>query len=257
MSGKDQTDLGGKGGTFLTTHWSLIEGIRAGEDQDQVLIGSLLKDYWKPVYCYLRRRGFANEEAKDLTQAFFHEIVLGKELVKQADRGKGRFRSFLLTALHNYLINVHDKETARKRLPKGQLIPLDVVGAEALPEVADELSPDDCFNHVWVSSLLERALQEVETSCHEDGKTVYWKVFEERVLQPLVEETEPPAVQDLCNRYGISDGAKLANMIVTVKRRIRAALEKCVQESVVSADEAGDELQDMARFFPKIAQNLR
>ena len=257
MSGKDQTDLGGKGGTFLTTHWSLIEGIRAGEDQDQALIGSLLKDYWKPVYCYLRRRGFANEEAKDLTQAFFHEIVLGKELVQQADRGKGRFRSFLLTALRNYLINVQDKETAQKRLPKGKLVPLDMVGPEALPEVADDLSPDDCFNHVWVSSLLERALQEVETSCHEDGKTVYWKVFEERVLQPIVEEAEPPSVKDICGRYGIPDGAKLANMIVTVKRRIRAVLERLVQESVMSADETTDELQEMGRFLPKIAQNLQ
>jgi DNA-directed RNA polymerase specialized sigma24 family protein len=256
MSGKDQTDLGGKGGTFLTTHWSLIEGIRAGEDQDQALIGSLLKDYWKPVYCYLRRRGFANEEAKDLTQAFFHEIVLGKELVQQADRGKGRFRSFLLTALRNYLINVQDKETAQKRLPKGKLVPLDMVGPEALPEVADDLSPDDCFNHVWVSSLLERALQEVETSCHEDGKTVYWKVFEERVLQPIVEEAEPPSVKDICGRYGIPNGAKLANMIVTVKRRIRAALERLVQESVLSADEATEELQEMGRFLPKLAQNL-
>lgn len=256
MSGKDQTDLGGKGGTFLTTHWSLIEGIQAGEDQDQALIGLLLKDYWKPVYCYLRRRRFANEEAKDLTQAFFHEIVLGKELVGQADRGKGRFRSFLLTALRNYLINVRDKETAQKRVPKGKLVPLGMVDAEALPEAADDLSPDDCFNHVWVSSLLERALEEVETRCHEDGKTVYWKVFEERVLQPIVDETDPPSVKDICGRYGIPDGAKLANMIVTVKRRVRAALEKLVQESVLSADEAGDELQEMARFLPKIAQNL-
>ena len=116
----------------------MIEGIRAGEDQ--ALIGSLLKDYWKPVYCYLRCRGFANEEAKDLTQAFFHEIVLGEDLVKQADRGKGRFRSFLLTALRNYLINVRDKETAQKRLPRGRLIPLDRVDPESLPEVAgDEL----------------------------------------------------------------------------------------------------------------------
>ena len=256
MSANDRTDMGGQGQTFLTTHWSLIESIRAGDDPGRALVGSLLKDYWKPVYCYLRRRGYANEEAKDLTQAFFHEIVLGKELIRQADRGKGRFRSFLLTALRNYLINVRDKETAQKRVPKGKLIPLDMVDAEALPEVTDDLSPDDCFNHVWVSSLLERALEEVETRCHEDGKTVYWKVFEERVLQPIVDETDPPSVKAICARYGISDGAKMANMIVTVKRRVRATLERLVQESVLSADEAGDELQEMARFLPKIAQNL-
>jgi len=257
MSGKDQTDLGGKRGTFLTTHWSLIEGIRAGDDKGPALIGVLLERYWKPVYCYLRRKGYDNEEAKDLTQAFFSEIVLGKELLQQADRGKGRFRSFLLTALHNYLINVRDKETAQKRVPKGCLVPLDTLDPEALPAVADDLSPDDCFNHVWVSSLLERALHEVEMSCHEDDKAVYWKVFEERVLQPIVEEAEPPSVKDICGRYGIPDGAKLANMIVTVKRRIRAAMERLVQESVMSADEATDELQEMGRFFPRIAQNLQ
>ena len=257
MRSDDQTDIGGDRQTFLTTHWSLIESIRTDTDSSQALIGSLLKDYWKPVYCYLRRHGYANEEAKDLTQAFFHEIVLGNELVRQADRGKGRFRSFLLTALRNYLINVRDKDTAQKRLPKGKRVPLDLVDPEALPEVAEELSPDDCFTHVWVSSLLERALEEVETRCHEGGQTVYWKVFEERVLQPIVEETDPPAVKDLCDRYAIPNGATLANMIVTVKRRIRAALEKLVGQSVLSADEADDEFREIARFFPKIAQNLR
>ena len=257
VSGKNRTDMGGDRGTFLTTHWSLIEGIRAGDDKGPALIGLLLERYWKPVYCYLRRKGYDNEEAKDLTQAFFSEIVLGKELLQQADRGKGRFRSFLLTALHNYLINVRDRETAQKRVPKGRLVPLETVDPEALPVVADDLSPDECFNHVWVSSLLERALQEVERSCHEDDMTVYWKVFEERVLQPIVEETDPPSVKAICDRYGVPDGAKLANMIVTVKRRIRAALEKLVQESVMSADETAEELQEMGRFFPKIAQNLR
>jgi DNA-directed RNA polymerase specialized sigma24 family protein len=256
MKQKAQTDMGGEGGVFLTTHWSLIDSICAGHDKGRGLVDSLLRNYWKPVYCYLRRRGYANEEAKDLTQAFFHEIVLGKELIQQADRTKGRFRSFLLTALRNYLVNVQDKEHARKRVPRGRLISLDMVDEEVLPSVAADLSPDECFNHVWISSLLEQALQDVETSCHEDGKTVYWKVFEERVLQPIVEETRPPEIRDLCERYGIPDGGKLANMIVTVKRRIRTVLEKRIRDSVGSPDEASRELQEMARFFPKLAQNL-
>ena len=92
MAGRDYTDLGGAGYAFMTTHWSLIESIRTGDDSSHALIGSLLKNYWKPIYCYLRRHGYGNEEAKDLTQAFFHEIVLGNELVQQADQRKGRFR---------------------------------------------------------------------------------------------------------------------------------------------------------------------
>jgi len=252
----DQTDMGGEGQTFLTTQWTLIESIRTGDDSGRALIGSLLKNYWKPVYCYLRRHGYPNEEAKDLTQAFFHEIVLGNELVQQADRRKGRFRSFLLSALRRFLINVKHKETALKRVPKGKLVSLDVVDPDSVVAVSDGLSPDDCFNFAWVSSLLERVLDEVEATCHEDGMTVYWKVFEERVLLPIMDETEPPSVKEICHQYGIPDGTKLANMMVTVKRRIQSALKKHIRDLVTSHEEVSDELQEMARFFPEIAQNF-
>jgi len=257
MKSDDQTDIGGDGQTFLTTHWSLIESIRTEADSSQTLIGSLLKDYWKPVYCYLRRQGYANEEAKDLTQAFFHEIVLGKELVRQADQRKGRFRSFLLTALRRFLINVKKKETARKRVPGGKLVPLDVADPDALVAISDDASPDDCFNYAWVSSLLERVFEKVEAACDQDGKTAYWKVFEERVLQPIMDQTDPPAVKEICGKYGIPDGHKLANMVVTVKRRIRSALEKHIRQLVTSPEEVSDELREMARFFPEIAQNFK
>ena len=92
----DQTDMGGTAETFLTTHWSLIESVQEHQDPDCALIGLLLKRYWKPVYCYVRRRGHANEEAKDLTQGFFHEVVLNRQLIQRADPSKGRFRTFLV-----------------------------------------------------------------------------------------------------------------------------------------------------------------
>ena len=85
---RDETDLGGTGDVFLTTHWSLVEHIQADESDGQALIGALLQRYWKPVYCYLRHKGHTNEIAKDLTQGFFHEIVLGRELIQQADKTK-------------------------------------------------------------------------------------------------------------------------------------------------------------------------
>jgi len=256
LKSDDHTNIGGDRQTFLTTHWSLIESIRTGEDSNHALIGSLLKNYWKPVYCYLRRHGYGNEEAKDLTQAFFHEIVLGNELVQQADQRKGRFRSFLLTALRRYCINVKHKENARKRVPKGKLVALDVVDPDRLVAISDDLSPDDCFNSAWVSSLLERVFEEVEAACHEDGMTVYWKVFEQRVLLPIMDESEPPSVKEICGQYGIPDGTKLANMVITVKRRIQSALKKHIRDLVACPEEVGDELQQMARFFPEIAQNL-
>lgn len=257
MKSNDHTDIGGDGQTFLTTHWSLIESIRTEADSSHALISSLLKDYWKPVYSYLRRHGYQNEEAKDLTQDFFYEIVLGNELVQQADQRKGRFRSFLLTALRRFLINAKHKETAHKRVPKGKLVALDMVDPDALAAVSEDLSPDDCFNCAWVSSLLERVFEEVENTCDQDGKTVYWKIFEERVLQPIMDQTDPPSVKEVCSKYGIPDGQKLANMIITTKRRIRSTLEKHIRKLVTSPEEVSDELQEMARFFPEIAQNFK
>lgn len=121
MAYNDRTDIGGTGGEFLTTHWSLIEAVgTTADDRNKALIGLLLNRYWKPVYSYLRRLGYDNEQAKDLTQSFFHEVVLGRELIRKADRSKGRFRSFLLTALKRYLINVRHKRSCPETHTKGQ-----------------------------------------------------------------------------------------------------------------------------------------
>ena len=86
MGYESHTEMGGMRERFLTTQWSLIENIKEGQDEDRIFIGFLLEQYWKPVYCFLRHRGLGNEEAKDLTQAFFYEVVLNKELVGRAGR---------------------------------------------------------------------------------------------------------------------------------------------------------------------------
>jgi hypothetical protein len=248
--------MGGDGGAFLTTQWSLIEHAGARDrDPDRALIGSLLEQYWRPVYCYVRGKGHGNEQAKDLTQGFFHEIVLGHELLQKADSTKGRFRSLLLTALNRYLINVHNAENARKRIPKEKLVSLDLAGATDLPEPLDWSDPEGSFNYAWVSTLLECALEETEAQCHEQGKSAHWHVFHDRVLQPILEGTPVPPLPVLCARYGVADAARASNMIVTVKRRFQDVLRRNLRQSVGSDAEMEEELQELQRFFPEIAQD--
>jgi len=250
------TDMGGVGEAFLTTHWSLIGDVGStNEEKDRALIGLLLSWYWKPVYCFLRRRGYDNEEAKDLTQDFFHEIVLGRSLIQRADQSKGRFRSFLLTALKRYVINVEHAKEAQKRIPKNKLVSLEDIDHADLPQVTPGLTAEASFDYGWTSALLERVLDEVKAQCHADGRAVYWHVFHDRILQPIKERADSPPVQETCNKYGIADGIKLSNMIVTVKRRIQSVLKKHVCDSVMSKIEAGDELETIMRFFPGVAQN--
>jgi DNA-directed RNA polymerase specialized sigma24 family protein len=177
MSAYDQTDMGGAGYAFLTTRWSLIDGIQSTDDQDRALIDRLLQRYWKPVYCYLRRKGHNNEDAKDLSQGFFHDVVLNRSLVERADPGKGRFRAFLLHALDQYLINENAKEMAHKRYPRGGLVSLDTSDLPVLSGTISELTPEDSFHYAWLSELLEQVLSELEAQCRKDGLDVHWTVY--------------------------------------------------------------------------------
>ena len=256
MKRDDMTDMGGTGEAFLTTRWSIIENIGdSDEDRSLSLTGSLLSRYWKPVYCYLRRKGYDNEQAKDLTQGFFHEVVLGRSLIQKADQSKGRFRSFLLIALNRYLITAKTGQAAQKRIPRSKLIPLDVTDIPQMRQAASELTPEDSFNYAWVSALLEQVLTEVEARCHEDGKTVHWHVFHDRVLDPIMEKTNPPSMKEICRKYAIESKVTASNMMVTVKRRFQTALRNHLRGLVVSAELIDEELAEIMRFLPKMAQD--
>ena len=250
----DQTEMGGTRGAFLTTHWSLVEDIKAGSDESGALIGLLVQTYWKPVYCYLRRKGRDNEEAKDLTQDFFHEVVLSRHLVGRADRDKGRFRCFLLYALNQYLINRDRDDRAQKRIPREKLAYLDVTELPDLPRGFEQATAEDSFHYAWLSALLERVVAEVRTSCQEQGMQTHWAIFRERVLEPILHRTEPTSLTQLCDSYGIEDTKKASNMIVTVKRRFRSVLMEHVRNTVVSEEQAQEELQYLLKFIPENAQ---
>jgi hypothetical protein len=217
-------------------------------------VGELLEAYWKPVYSYLRHRGFDNEEAKDLTQDFFQEIVLGRALIQRADRTRGRFRTFLLRALDRYLVSKHRKRTARKRIPPQRLIPLDEKGLGDLPLEAGPLDSEDAFNYTWVSELLDRLLREVKAECLCHGMAVHWELFHARVLRPLMEDGPPPALAELCAAHRIDEPTRVSNMIFAVKRRFQAALRRELRQSVASDAQVGPEIRALLEFLTRPRQ---
>jgi len=256
MRDHDGTDMGGSRDEFLTTQWSLIDGIKAGEDKDQALIGLLLERYWKPVYCYLRRKGYDNEQAKDLTQDFFHEVVLNRNLVGRAEQDKGRFRFFLLHALNQYLINQQRDARAQKRIPREKLVSLDMVDLPASPQDIADSTPEDSYHYAWLSSLLERVVSELRSKYCEQGMGTHWALFDEHVLRPILGSGSPPSLAELCRQHGVEDPKKASNMIVTVKRAFRSALTDYVRSTVISEEHANEELGDLLHFFPGEAQHL-
>jgi hypothetical protein len=246
----EHTSMGGSVEAFLTTHWSVIDKIAAdGDTPNQALINELLKKYWKPVYCFLRQKGYDNEQAKDLTQGFFEEVVLERDLIQRAEQARGRFRTFLLAALEQYLARVHRKETARKRIPKDKLFQLEQIDPGELPEPVDGLSPEQSFNYAWVSSLLDKLLAEVQAKCLTDDKELHWQVFQDRILRPIMDNTRAPSLKEICDKYGIEDEKKASNMIVTVNRRFRAALKRYLRRSVSQDVEVDEELVELMQMF--------
>ena len=249
MSSHDQTSMGGERETFLTTHWSVIEDVKKHHDKDRALIGLLLERYWKPVYCYLRRKGYDNEQAKDLTQGFFHEVVLNRRLLERADSEKGRFRTLLLYALNQYLIDEHRKEATRKHIPKDKLVPLDVIDNPSLPDMVYQLDAEQSFNYVWKADLLERVLAEVRDRYTKRGMETHWYVFRDRLLEPSLEDREVPSFNQICQRYRIDNEATASNMLKTVKRLFRSVLEKHIRQTVLSGEAVEEELREIFKFM--------
>jgi len=255
MEYDDQTEIGGLHRKFLTTHWSLIEHIQAKSDRNQALIGLLLEKYWKPVYCYIRRKGYSNEPAKDLTQGFFHEVVLNHDIVQRADQNKGRFRSFLLHALNQYLINETKKSNVRRRIPQDKLVPLDIINPSNLPHSLQESDPETTYNYAWMSALLDQIITTVHRDCCEHGLEIHWQMFSERVVEPILNNHAPPPLSDICRKHGVQYPQKASNMIATVKRRFRSALRESVRTTVLSEGQVEDELSEIMNLFPRTAQD--
>ncbi|MFC1634807.1 RNA polymerase sigma factor [Planctomycetota bacterium] len=255
MGNYDHTSMGGEREAFLTTHWSLIENVKEQQDQDRVLIGLLLERYWRPVYCYVRRKGYDNEQAKDLTQGFLHEVVLNRHLVERADSSKGRFRSFLLHALNQYLLDEHRKETALKHIPREKLVQLDIAEPSTLPQRICKLDAEQSFNYVWKADLLERALTEVKDRYTKRGMETHWYVFQDRLLRPTLEGKNPPSLREICRQYDIESESTVSNMLNTVKKLFRSVLKNHVRQTVISGVVAEEELKEIFKFLEKEGKN--
>ncbi|HNS19882.1 MAG TPA: hypothetical protein PKH24_05255 [Sedimentisphaerales bacterium] len=249
MRHRDHTDIGGTCDQFLSTEWSVIRSIQQGEDADDILIGRLTEQYWKPVYCYLRHKGLDNETSKDLTQGFFQQIVLGRDLIRRADRTRGSFRRLLLTALERYLRSEHRREIAWKRHGKGWQIPFDETSLTCIGGPMTCLTAEESFNYTWLASLLDEVLAEVEKECRVHGLETHWRVFHDRVLAPILNETEPPPLSEVAGMHGVADCATASNMIVTVNRRLQTALRRQLRRHVSMDAMVEEELGDFLRMF--------
>jgi len=170
---EDESVNSGRHGTFRTTQWTLIlQAARPDSPAGKEAFGRLYSDYWPPLYSYVRRRGFSPEEAEDITQGFFTRL-LERQALADLQRDGGRFRSFLLTALANFLSNEWDRMNAQKRGSGQKPVPLELCDGEnrfAALQVPDCVTPETIFEKQWVFTLLEHAMARLREECIKTGK---------------------------------------------------------------------------------------
>ncbi len=157
---------------FETTEWSLVLAAgHGGEETAAHALARLCALYWYPVFAFVRRKGHAPEDAQDLTQGFFARLIEKGDL-GDADRTRGRFRTFLLTACQHYLANEHDRAQTQKRGGGQSLVPIDAAVAERRYQraFADGETPERLYDRQWALTLLDSVFLALRADYAENGK---------------------------------------------------------------------------------------
>lgn len=241
----DSGAYGAPAAVFATTHWSVV--LKAGEvpgDESARALDALCRGYWYPLYAYIRRLGHSPHDAQDLTQSFF-AYLLEKRLLTRADPENGRFRSFLLGSLKNFMANEWRKQSAQKR-GAGQTISFDAEDAEEryAVEPADETNPQSLYEQAWAVAVLEQAATSLETEYRSGGKQGLFDA-----LAPFLQgERSDLTYAALGVQLGMSEGAvKVA--VHRLRQRYRELLRAAVANTVADPLEVDGELQHLLQIL--------
>lgn len=224
---------------FHTTQWSLVVAAAspAGEACPAAL-AELCQAYWYPLYAFLRRRGNKAEDARDLTQSFF-ATLLEKGYLADADPERGRFRSFLLTAVARFAAKEHDRAMTQKRGGGRNVLSLDFGDGERryLGEPTDDWTPERIFERRWALTLLDRTLNRLR----EDYSTQERQAQFDALKIFLTAESGAPPLREIAARLQITEGAvKVA--IHRLRQRYRELLRAEIAQTVVATEDVDDEL---------------
>ena len=227
---------------FATTRWSIV--LAAGHDSSpdsQVALAALCSTYWFPLYAYVRRRDPDVNEAHDLTQAFFTE-VLEKNYVGTAEPGRGRFRAFLLTAFKNFLAKNWQAEKAQKRGGRKTPIPLDFEAADSQIQIQPTggLTPEELYKRDWAVALLDQIMTQLEEELRQSGKVEQFQIL--RAF--LVGSHSGTTYHDAAEQLDMTEAA--AKMVATrMRRRYRELLREEIAQTVSNANEIDDEIRNL------------
>ena len=232
------------GREFTTTRWSVV--LRAGgasPEAAHAALEQLCRDYWYPLYAYVRRKGHSPEDASDLTQDFFAKL-LANDFAQGLSPDGGRFRSFLLTALHRFLINGWEKGRRLRRGGDTFTGSLDALIAERgeagyLSEAVQSDTPESLFQRAWAETLLARVLDRLAAECASRADLRF------EILRPfLTAGDEPPALANAAAQLKLTLPA-FKSLLHRFRQRYRELLLDEVGQTVGTRSDVAEELRGL------------
>jgi RNA polymerase sigma-70 factor (ECF subfamily) len=210
---------------FGSTQWSVVLAARDGEPaRAEAALAQLCTTYWLPLYLYVRRSGHAVEDAQDLTQSFFAHLLESGGL-QHVDPALGKFRSFLLVSLRNFVSNEQRRGRALKRGGARQIVSLEEMtqAEDRVPEIGSvSETPERVYERNWALALLARATSRLETEFAAAGKSLLYDQ-----LKPHLTGDREARYAEVASVLGVSE--------VTVRvsvHRLRARFRELVQQEV-------------------------
>jgi RNA polymerase sigma factor (sigma-70 family) len=236
--------------SFAATRWSIV--LKAGNlatvsDHAFNALSELCQIYWRPLYSFLRRHGYNAEDARDLIQGFFADLIETRAYAR-ADREKGRFRSFLLGTLKHFIADAHDRGRALKRGGGMILQSLDdqaTAEAEAQIARATKWQPEEIYDREWAALLLRQALDRLSRECALAGKADLLGF-----LMPYLSATEESVIPyEQVAQRAHRPITTLRSDVARLRKRYRTILREVVRDTVFEAEDVDDELRYLCRVL--------
>jgi RNA polymerase sigma factor (sigma-70 family) len=239
------TALGGNAhhgpAAFTTTHWSVVLEAQGESPAAHEALEKLCRIYWRPIYAFLRRQGVSPEEAEDITQGFFAQL-LERRKFSAVRKEKGRLRSFLLGALKYFLADEQRRAMAIKRGEGQRLIPLEELRADKRIEMepADSMTAEMIYERRWALTVLEQVLDRLKNEYRTAGNAALF----DSLKQLLPDEPGSPSQAEIAAQLGMTENA-LRQAFYRFRQRYQSLLREEIAHTVATPGDIEDELRHL------------